>query len=235
MTLVLSKLSLELENSTIGMTYTRLLEVFQSGVRRGAATNDLNEARSIQSRNAQALLQRYVELQSTTVSAMARLNAETKNWVTAREPRKHSKVWEQILEDIASIEQQVEQMYVQELSHSQQSSESSNRRFHSNNLPRPVAKSSSTGANIKPKDLTGASRNDPFMSNTIDKLFRQKIEVIVPVEQSRNSIMFAIVKIILKAFNETIRLRTFGRGGYQQIQLDAEYLRINLWQYAPEK
>eukprot|EP00897_Mesotaenium_endlicherianum_P000369 jgi/Mesen1/10332/ME000797S09804 len=39
------------------------------------------------------------------------------------------------------------------------------------------------------------------------------------------SVVSAIVKRALKSFQECVRLKTFGRSGYQQMQLDTEYLR----------
>ena len=36
--------------------------------------------------------------------------------------------------------------------------------------------------------------------------------------------MATIVKLTLKSFQECVRLKTFGRHGYQQIQLDALFL-----------
>lgn len=38
-------------------------------------------------------------------------------------------------------------------------------------------------------------------------------------------VMSTMVKMTLKTFEECVRLQTFNRGGYQQIQLDCHYLR----------
>ena len=38
----------------------------------------------------------------------------------------------------------------------------------------------------------------------------------------------AIVKLCLKSMQEVVRLHTFNRSGFQQIQLDMQYLRITL-------
>lgn len=37
-----------------------------------------------------------------------------------------------------------------------------------------------------------------------------------------------IVKLCLKSMQEFVRLHTFNRSGFQQIQLDMQYLRITL-------
>lgn len=38
-------------------------------------------------------------------------------------------------------------------------------------------------------------------------------------------VISTVVKMTLKTFEEYVRLQTFSRGGYQQIQLDCHYLR----------
>lgn len=38
-------------------------------------------------------------------------------------------------------------------------------------------------------------------------------------------VISTVVKMTLKTFEECVRLQTFNRGGYQQIQLDCHYLR----------
>lgn len=38
-------------------------------------------------------------------------------------------------------------------------------------------------------------------------------------------VISTVVKMTLKSFQEYVRLETFSRGGYQQIQLDCHYLR----------
>lgn len=39
----------------------------------------------------------------------------------------------------------------------------------------------------------------------------------------------AIIKITLKTFIEITRLRTLSKSGYQQLQVDVEFARVQLW------
>jgi hypothetical protein len=38
-----------------------------------------------------------------------------------------------------------------------------------------------------------------------------------------------LTKILFKSFIETVRCRTFGKNGFQQIQVDVEFIRMNFW------
>ena len=46
---------------------------------------------------------------------------------------------------------------------------------------------------------------------------------------------FTIFSIILQTFLECVRLRTFGRYGLQQIQVDTHYLNIYLWRFVSDE
>lgn len=50
----------------------------------------------------------------------------------------------------------------------------------------------------------------------------------------QESVMSTIVKLCLKSLQEFIRLQTFNRSGYQQIQLDIEYLKTPLKEIAAD-
>ena len=44
-----------------------------------------------------------------------------------------------------------------------------------------------------------------------------------------------IVCLCLQTFLECVRLRTFGRYGLQQIQVDAHYLQLYLWRFVSDE
>ena len=62
-------------------------------------------------------------------------------------------------------------------------------------------------------------------------LFRLEIHTKSIQPETRNGVMLAIVKILLKTLCEITRLRTFGKSGFQQLQVDVEYARVHLWRY----
>lgn len=49
------------------------------------------------------------------------------------------------------------------------------------------------------------------------------------------SVLTGIIKISLKTFLECVRLRTFGRYGLQQIQVDCHYLQMYLWRFVSDE
>lgn len=49
-----------------------------------------------------------------------------------------------------------------------------------------------------------------------------------PYTSSQAWVVSTVVKMTLKTFEECVRLQTFNRSGYQQIQLDVHYLRDTL-------
>lgn len=66
--------------------------------------------------------------------------------------------------------------------------------------------------------------NNPLMNN-IKKLFSERIEIFQPVQFKRRTILFGIVKIVLGAMVESVRLQIFNKNGIQQLQIDAKYLQ----------
>ena len=66
-------------------------------------------------------------------------------------------------------------------------------------------------------------------------MFNEKIEIFSRVEFSRISILTGIVKIALKTLLECVRLRTFSRFGFQQMQVDTHYLSLFLWRFVSDE
>ncbi len=56
-----------------------------------------------------------------------------------------------------------------------------------------------------------------------------------PVEASKVSILTGIIKIALKTMLECMRLRTFSRYGFQQMQVDVHYLNLYLWRFVSDE
>jgi hypothetical protein len=61
------------------------------------------------------------------------------------------------------------------------------------------------------------------------------VELFTKIEYTQSSVLSAIVKICLKSFEEFVRLETFSRSGFQQIQLDTQYLRGPLREYMDDE
>ena len=98
---------------------------------------------------------------------------------------------------------------------------------------------------------------DSSLLSNIQKLFYERIEVFSAVDFSKLSIVTGIIKIVLKvqyiknalfhtrrstnthihlkALLECVRLRTFGKFGLQQMQVDAHYLQVYLWRFVSDE
>ncbi|THG18923.1 hypothetical protein TEA_018219 [Camellia sinensis var. sinensis] len=67
-----------------------------------------------------------------------------------------------------------------------------------------------------------------LLETHLAKLFKQKMEIFTKVEHTQESVVTTIVKLCLKSLQEFVRLQTFNRSGFQQIQLDIQFLRTTL-------
>jgi hypothetical protein len=188
---------------------------------RGAAITPITELWSMAKDTGQRLLNHYVRVQGLTISQMLRKSVETRDWLNTIEPRNVRAVMKRVVEDITAIDMQVGQLY-EEGVRKERSSDSS-RRTHSISV-----------ANRRPQWNYTPSVDNSLMSN-IQKLFSEKIEIFSAVEFSKVSVLTGIVKISLKTFLECVRLRTFGRYGLQQIQVDTHYLQLYLWRFVSDE
>jgi len=60
------------------------------------------------------------------------------------------------------------------------------------------------------------------------QLFDRKLQFYTDVEFTKNSILAMIIKLSLKSFLEFVRMKTFGRNGFNQVQLDVYFTRVVL-------
>jgi len=83
---------------------------------------------------------------------------------------------------------------------------------------------------------TVASASAAQPAATSKALFEKKIALSSDVmEFSKSSILTDIVKICIKSFVEFVRLKTFSKVAFQQVQLDAYFLRIALGNFVNTK
>lgn len=222
--LLLSRLCLDYETSTISyiltLTDEQFLALHQSPVT--AVTALCEEAREA----AQKLLNHYVKVQGLIISQMLRKSVETRDWVNTIEPRNVRAVMKRVVEDTTSIDVQVGLLY-EEGVRKAHSSDSSKRTFS-------VYSSSRQQIRYAPSYTPSAPMDTNLLSN-IHKLFSERIDIFSPVEFNKVSVLTGIIKISLKTFLECVRLRTFGRYGLQQIQVDCHYLQMYLWRFVSDE
>ncbi|KAM6970374.1 vacuolar protein sorting-associated protein 51 homolog [Aplochiton taeniatus] len=222
--LLLSRLCLDYETSTISYILTLTDEQFlvQHNSPVTAVTALCTEAREA----AQKLLNHYVKVQGLIISQMLRKSVETRDWVNTIEPRNVRAVMKRVVEDTTSIDVQVGLLY-EEGVRKAHSSDSSKRTFS-------VYSSSRQQARYAPSYTPSAPMDTNLLSN-IHKLFSERIDIFSPVEFNKVSVLTGIIKISLKTFLECVRLRTFGRYGLQQIQVDCHYLQMYLWRFVSDE
>ncbi|KAG9139947.1 hypothetical protein Leryth_026258 [Lithospermum erythrorhizon] len=74
-----------------------------------------------------------------------------------------------------------------------------------------------------------------LLESHVAKLFKQKIEIFTKVEHTQDSVRNSIIKTTLKSLQEFVRLQTFNRSGFQQIELDTRFLSTTLNDMAEEE
>ncbi|XP_030648448.1 vacuolar protein sorting-associated protein 51 homolog [Chanos chanos] len=222
--LLLSRLCLDYETSTISYILTLTDEQFlvQHHTPVTPVTALCTEAKEA----AQKLLNHYVKVQGLIISQMLRKSVETRDWVNTIEPRNVRAVMKRVVEDTTSIDVQVGLLY-EEGVRKAHSSDSSKRTFS-------VYSSSRQQVRYAPSYTPSAPMDTNLLSN-IHKLFSERIDIFSPVEFNKVSVLTGIIKISLKTFLECVRLRTFGRYGLQQIQVDCHYLQMYLWRFVSDE
>ncbi|KAJ4843038.1 hypothetical protein Tsubulata_037506 [Turnera subulata] len=74
-----------------------------------------------------------------------------------------------------------------------------------------------------------------LLETHLAKLFKQKVEIFTKIEYTQESVVSTILKLCLKSLQEFVRLQTFNRSGFQQIQLDIQFLRGHLKEIAEDE
>ncbi|ELW65100.1 Protein fat-free like protein [Tupaia chinensis] len=246
--LLLSRLCLDYETATISYILTLTDEQFlvqdQSPVT--PVSTLCAEARE----TARRLLTHYVKVQGLVISQMLRKSVETRDWLSTLEPRNVRAVMKRVVEDTTAIDVQVLPqtglrslvlvqsrvlgihpakvgLLYEEGVRKAQSSDSSKRTFS-------VYSSSRQQGRYAPSYTPSAPMDTNLLSN-IQKLFSERIDVFSPVEFNKVSVLTGIIKISLKTLLECVRLRTFGRFGLQQVQVDCHFLQLYLWRFVADE
>lgn len=222
--LLLSRLCLDYETSAISYILTLTDEQFL--VQHHSPVTPVTALCAEAREAAQKLLNHYVKVQGLIISQMLRKSVETRDWVNTIEPRNVRAVMKRVVEDTTSIDVQVGLLY-EEGVRKAHSSDSSKRTFSVYSSSRQQARYAASYTPSAPMDTN-------LLSN-IHKLFSERIDIFSSVEFNKVSVMTGIIKISLKTFLECVRLRTFGRYGLQQIQVDCHYLQMYLWRFVSDE
>ncbi|KAK3194268.1 hypothetical protein Dsin_025578 [Dipteronia sinensis] len=220
--LVLAHLSVFVEQTAIPRITEEIAASFSGGSVRGYENRTAfvpGEICRIFRSAGDKLLHHYINMRTQRISVLLRKRFTAPNWVKHKEPREVHMFVDLFLQELEAVENEVKQILPQGI----------NRKHHR------------TGSN----GSTNSSRSNPLRddklsrSNTqrarsqllethLAKLFKQKVEIFTKVEYTQESVLSTIVKLSLKSLQEFVRLQTFNRSGFQQIQLDIQFLRTPL-------
>ncbi|KAJ1425657.1 Vps51/Vps67 [Sesbania bispinosa] len=163
-------------------------------------------------------LQLYINIRTQRISLLLKKRFTTPNWVKHKEPREVHIFVDLFLQELEVI--------VMEVNHILPRGIRKHHRTDSN------GSSASSRSNPLREEKLGRSYTQRARSQLLEthlaKLFKQKVEIFTKVEYTQESVITTIVKLCLKSLQEFVRLQTFNRSGFQQIQLDIQFLRIPL-------
>nr|VZI03369.1 unnamed protein product [Spirometra erinaceieuropaei] len=175
----------------------------------------------------------YVKFEGAQIAHMMRRSVEARDWFKCPEPRSVRSVIRRILEDFNTMDSQVSQLLPAK--HRPRDRGSGDfRSWHSSFQPtglRGSQHASETGGGSSVKNL----ELDHTLAYQLRRLFFQRTDIFAPVEATRESILFGIIKIGLKAFVECARTRVFSKFGLHQIQVDCHFLHIHLWKFVSDE
>ncbi|KAL7172033.1 hypothetical protein ACSBR2_031680 [Camellia fascicularis] len=161
----------------------------------------------------------YINMRSHKISVLLRKRFTTPNWVKHKEPREVHMFVDLFLQELEAIGIEVKQILPQGVHRK-------HRRTDSN------GSTTSSRSNPLRDDKIIRSNTQRARSQLLEthlaKLFKQKMEIFTKVEHTQESVVTTIVKLCLKSLQEFVRLQTFNRSGFQQIQLDIQFLRTTL-------
>jgi len=148
------------------------------------------------------LLQLYVILEGRQLSSYMHKYIESANWMRSKEVRGVGLGAQLFLQHVQEIDLLARQI-----------------------VPDSIASvsASTSGSRAAGSSARGAS-------NSSKSFFGHKIDMFAKVDYNRASILVAVCRIGMKTMCESIRLCSFGRCGYQQVQVDVAFLEEALTQ-----
>uniref|UniRef100_A0A7N0VG53 Vacuolar protein sorting-associated protein 51 homolog n=1 Tax=Kalanchoe fedtschenkoi TaxID=63787 RepID=A0A7N0VG53_KALFE len=217
--LVLALLSVYIEQSAIPRIAEEITASFDSGGVRGYAHGPIFAPGEICKKfqtTGEKLLHHYINMRTQRLSALLRKRFSTPNWVKHKEPREVHMFVDLLLQELEAIGAEARQILPQ---------------GHLRKHRRADSNGSTTSSRSNPLRDDRLSRSNTqrarsqLLESHLAKLFKQKMEIFTKVEFTQESVMTTIVKLCLKSLQEYVRLQTFNRSGFQQIQLDIQFLR----------
>jgi len=201
--LLLARLTSLLDESAIQQIQTLLASTFPVPSKFSSSPSMVTfkaaELKQESKRVSELLVARYVDLQARKLSHMFRKGLDS-DWMKMKEPKDVRLVVGYVLEAIVAMDAEIIQV---------------------------VGKDPSPAATGRDKGIYGGGRGSgPSVGRReIDRLFAQKIQLFAPVAFQHRALLTAIIRVAIKSEIEFIRLKTIGKNGFQQMQIDSYFLR----------
>ncbi|KAJ6940825.1 hypothetical protein NC651_006839 [Populus alba x Populus x berolinensis] len=165
------------------------------------------------------LLQHYINMRTQKITVLLRKRFTAPNWVKHKEPREVHMFVDLFLQELEAVGTEAKQILPHGVLRKHRRSES--------NGSSASSRSNSLRDDKMSRSNTHRARSQ-LLEKHLAKLFKQKVEIFTKTEYTRESVVTTVVKLCLKSFQEFVRLQTFNRSGFQQIQLDVQFLRASL-------
>ncbi|XP_043721536.1 vacuolar protein sorting-associated protein 51 homolog [Telopea speciosissima] len=220
--LVLAQLSVFIEQRAIPRITEEIAASFSGGGVRGYEYGPAfvpGEICRIFRSAGEKFLHLYINMRTQKISVLLRKRFMTPNWIKHKEPREVHMFVDLFLQELEAIGSEVQQILPQGISRKHRRTDSNGSTTSSRSNPMREDKMS--------RSNTQRARSQ-LLETHLAKLFKQKMEIFTKVEYTQESIISTTVKLCLKSLQEFVRLQTFNRSGFQQIQLDIQFLRSPL-------
>ncbi|XP_042512259.1 vacuolar protein sorting-associated protein 51 homolog [Macadamia integrifolia] len=220
--LVLAQLSVFIEQRAIPRITEEIAASFSGGGVRGYEYGPAfvpGEICRIFRSAGEKFLHLYINMRTQKISVLLRKRFMTPNWIKHKEPREVHMFVDLFLQELEAIGSEVKQILPQGISRKHRRTDSNGSTTSSRSNPMREDKMS--------RSNTQRARSQ-LLETHLAKLFKQKMEIFTKVEYTQESVISTAVKLCLKSLQEFVRLQTFNRSGFQQIQLDIQFLRSPL-------
>lgn len=227
--LVMAQLSLFIEQNAIPRITEEIAASFSGAGSRGYGSGPAfvpaEICRTFHS-SSEKFLHLYINMRTQKISVLLRKRFITPNWVKHKEPREVHMFVGLLLQELDVIGTEVKQILPQgpHLKHRRTDSNGSTTSSRSNPLRDDKLSRSNTHR-----------ARSQLLETHLAKLFKQKLEIFTKVEHTQGSVLTTILKLCLKSLQEFVRLQTFNRSGFQQIQLDIQFLRTTFKESAEDE
>ncbi|KAK8943408.1 hypothetical protein KSP40_PGU009416 [Platanthera guangdongensis] len=227
--LVLSQLSVYIEQATVPRVTEEIATSFSGGgiraYERGPAIVPGEICRWFRS-SGEKFLHLYINIKSQNLSIILKKRFTTPNWIKHKEPREVNMFVDLLFQEFDGVVAEVKQILPHGLTRKHRRSDSN-------------GSTTSSRSNTLHEDRLNRSNTQraksQFLESHLAKLFEQKMEIFTKVEHTQESVVSTVVKLCLKSLQEFVRLQTLNRSGYQQIQLDIEFLKNPLKEYVDDE